>query len=65
MGSAFHQAQTGRYEIGSQIGAGRNGRGVPGTGFSLDRKIALKVLPEDLASNGQRMQRFVQEAKAA
>jgi len=25
----------------------------------------LKVLPEDVASNRQRMQRFVQEAKAA
>jgi Tol biopolymer transport system component/tRNA A-37 threonylcarbamoyl transferase component Bud32 len=31
----------------------------------LDRKVALKVLPEDVASNRSRMQRFVQEAKAA
>lgn len=33
--------------------------------LNLDRKVALKVLPEDVASNRQRMQRFVQEAKSA
>ena len=31
----------------------------------LDRKVALKILPEDLASDEERMRRFVQEAKAA
>ena len=31
----------------------------------LDRKVALKVLPADLAANHDRMRRFVQEAKAA
>lgn len=31
----------------------------------LDRTVALKVLPADIASDQQRMQRFVQEAKAA
>ena len=31
----------------------------------LDRKVALKILPEDLAIDGDRMRRFVQEAKAA
>lgn len=31
----------------------------------LDRKVALKLLPEDLASNPQSLRRFVQEAKAA
>ena len=31
----------------------------------LDRKVALKILPADLAANHDRMRRFVQEAKAA
>lgn len=33
--------------------------------LTLDRQVALKVLPEDVASNRNRMGRFVQEAKAA
>lgn len=32
---------------------------------TLGRKVALKILPESVASNVSRMQRFVQEAKAA
>ena len=31
----------------------------------LGRKVALKILPENLAFDGDRMRRFVQEAKAA
>lgn len=31
----------------------------------LNRKVALKILPEDFASKPQAMQRFIQEAKAA
>ena len=31
----------------------------------LDRKVALKILPPDVASNSDRMRRFVQEAKTA
>lgn len=31
----------------------------------LDRRVALKTLPADLAANEDRMRRFVQEAKAA
>src|SRR5205809_5286179 len=31
----------------------------------LDRKVALKILPAELAANRDRMRRFVQEAKAA
>jgi serine/threonine protein kinase/Tol biopolymer transport system component len=32
---------------------------------TLDRKVALKVLPADVAANKERMRRFIQEAKAA
>src|SRR5438874_7223854 len=31
----------------------------------LDRKVALKILPADVASNRDRMERFTREAKAA
>src|SRR6267143_357291 len=31
----------------------------------LDRKVALKILPAELAANEDRMRRFVQEARAA
>jgi eukaryotic-like serine/threonine-protein kinase len=32
---------------------------------TLDRQVALKILPQDLATNENRMRRFTQEAKAA
>src|SRR6185503_2978404 len=32
---------------------------------NLDRKVALKILPANVAANQDRMRRFVQEAKAA
>ncbi|HKZ80532.1 MAG TPA: hypothetical protein VJ124_19810, partial [Pyrinomonadaceae bacterium] len=31
----------------------------------LDRKVALKILPADVAAHQERMRRFVQEAKSA
>jgi eukaryotic-like serine/threonine-protein kinase len=31
----------------------------------LDRKVALKLLPAELASHRDRMERFIREAKAA
>jgi serine/threonine protein kinase/Tol biopolymer transport system component len=66
MGSALSPgAKLGRYEIRSQIGAGGMGEVYLAQDITLDRHVALKVLPEDVASNQHRMQRFVQEAKAA
>ena len=55
----------GRYEILSQLGAGGMGEVYLARDTGLDRKVALKILPENVASNPQRMQRFVLEAKAA
>jgi serine/threonine protein kinase len=58
-------ARLGRYEIRSQIGAGGMGEVYLAQDTKLDRKVALKILPADLAANQDRMRRFVQEAKAA
>src|SRR6266571_2830695 len=55
----------GRYEIRSQLGAGGIGEVYLAWDITLDRKVALKILPEKVAANERRMLRFVQEAKAA
>lgn len=55
----------GRYEIRSKLGAGGMGEVFLAHDAMLDRKVALKILPPELASNQNRMRRFTQEAKAA
>lgn len=55
----------GRYEIRSKLGEGGMGEVYLGQDTKLDRKVALKILPTDVASHLDRMRRFVQEAKAA
>src|SRR6266478_5187709 len=55
----------GRYEIRSKIGEGGMGEVYLAQDIKLDRKVALKILPADVASDRNRMNRFVQEAKAA
>jgi serine/threonine-protein kinase len=54
-----------RYEIRSQVGSGGMGEVYLAQDTKLERTIALKVLPASVASDRQRMQRFIQEAKAA
>ena len=55
----------GRYEIRSQIGVGGMGEVYLAKDTRLERTVALKILPADVASDQERMRRFVQEAKAA
>ena len=55
----------GRYEIRSQLGVGGMGEVYLADDTQLRRRVALKVLPEGLAANQDRMRRFVQEAQAA
>src|ERR1700730_13955893 len=55
----------GRYEIRSKIGAGGMGEVYLARDSKLDRKVALKILLAEVAADRNRMNRFVQEAKAA
>ena len=55
----------GRYEIRSKIGEGGMGEVYLAHDTELDRRVALKILPTELAANQDRMRRFRQEAKAA
>jgi eukaryotic-like serine/threonine-protein kinase len=55
----------GRYEIRSKIGEGGMGEVYLALDTELDRTVAVKILPAALAANQQRLQRFIQEAKAA
>src|SRR6266496_128050 len=57
--------RVGPYEISSQLGAGGMGEVYLAEDTRLHRKVALKILPADLASNQDRMRRFKQEATAA
>src|SRR5881409_2913838 len=55
----------GRYEIRAKIGEGGMGEVYLAEDAQLRRRVALKILPADLASNQDRMRRFIQEAQAA
>jgi eukaryotic-like serine/threonine-protein kinase len=59
------QTRLDRYEIRSLLGKGGMGEVYLAQDTKLDRKVALKILPPAVASNQERMHRFVQEAKAA
>ena len=55
----------GRYEIRSKLGQGGMGEVYLAQDTKLDRKVAIKLLTPDIATDKNRMNRFVQEAKAA
>jgi serine/threonine protein kinase/Tfp pilus assembly protein PilF len=55
----------GRYEIRSKIGEGGMGEVYLAEDTRLHRKVALKILPSELAADKDRMRRFEQEAQAA
>jgi serine/threonine protein kinase/Tol biopolymer transport system component len=55
----------GRYEIRSKIGEGGMGEVYLARDTQLDRLIAIKLLPAEIARDQQRLHRFLQEARAA
>ena len=55
----------GPYEIIEQIGAGGMGEVYLAEDTRLERKIALKILPPNVAEDEERMLRFVREAKSS
>ena len=54
----------GQYEIRSPLGAGGMGEVYRAHDGRLDRDVAIKVLPEYLAADPERLRRFEQEARA-
>ncbi|HET6668615.1 MAG TPA: protein kinase [Pyrinomonadaceae bacterium] len=55
----------GRYEIRSKIGEGGMGEVYLAEDTQLRRRVALKILPSEIAGHQERMYRFMQEAQAA
>ncbi len=53
------------YKILSELGEGGMGKVYLAQDTKLDRKVALKFLPAELAANQDHMRRFIQEAKSA
>ena len=53
----------GVYEITSSLGVGGMGEVYRARDTKLDREVAIKILPEDIAGRPERLARFEREAK--
>jgi serine/threonine protein kinase len=56
-------SRLGVYEVTAQIGEGGMGQVYRATDTSLKRQVAIKVLPETLAADADRLARFQREAE--
>jgi len=56
-------SRIGPYEVATQIGAGGMGEVYRATDTKLKRQVAIKVLPEALAADPERLARFQREAE--
>ena len=57
-------ARLGPYEIVAPLGAGAMGEVYKARDTRLDRTVAIKILPADMAADEQRRERFRREARA-
>jgi serine/threonine-protein kinase len=55
--------RVGAYEVGELIGSGGMGEVYRATDTNLSRQVAIKVLPDALASDAERLARFDREAR--
>src|SRR2546428_2429686 len=53
------------YRVISPLGAGGMGEVYVAQDLTLERAVALKILPPELTKNEERVRRFIQEAKSA
>gem|GEM_PF-2630396 len=58
-------AHIGRYSVGRSLGAGGMGEVYAAIDTRLERAVALKILPAELAGDHARVQQFVREAQLA
>ncbi len=56
--------QLGHFRVEEQLGAGGMGEVYLATDLALDRRVALKVLPESVAADPARRERLIKEARA-
>jgi serine/threonine protein kinase len=63
--SLVEGAQIAHYRVDRRIGAGGMGEVFLATDTTLERSVALKILPPALLGDTERVRRFVQEAKSA
>jgi Protein kinase domain/RDD family len=56
--------QLGHFRINRKLGAGGMGEVYLATDLTLDRPVAIKVLPDDVASDPKRRDRMIREARA-
>ncbi|WKW11143.1 serine/threonine-protein kinase [Pseudogemmatithrix spongiicola] len=62
---ALESAVAGAYRIERELGRGGMGAVFLARDLALDREVAIKVLPPDLATNATLRERFVREARLA
>ena len=61
--SVTNQQTLGPYELVAPIGAGGMGEVFHARDTRLNRDVAIKVLPKEVASDPDRLRRFEQESK--